>query len=87
MALHFSKEEFQKRTNKQYTLLCDTYQTNLDFECGCGERHCIGKDGVKVIKQVDLSEFVVNCAFGFNTLIQNDFVDRKQFSLMSVKTS
>ena len=82
-----SKEKFEKRTNKQYPHLCDTYDTNEEFKCGCGKKHYIGKDGVKVIKQVDLSEFVVNCAFGFNTLIQNDFVDRKQFSLMSVKTS
>ena len=36
-----TKEEFEKRTYKQYPHLCDTYDTNLDFECGCGERHSI----------------------------------------------
>jgi hypothetical protein len=45
------------------------------------------KFGVKLVKQVDHCEFVVNCANGFNTLIENNFELRQQFSIISTKIS
>ena len=57
------------------------------FECGCGEDHFTGKDGVKLVKRVDDCEFVINCANGFNTLIENNFELRQQFSIISTKIS
>jgi hypothetical protein len=51
------------------------------------EDHFIGKDGVKLVKQVDDCEFVINCANGFNTLIENSFELRQQFSIISAKVS
>ena len=57
-----SKEEFEKKTNTNYSYntSAEAYETNQKFSCGCGEDHLIGKDGVKVIKQVNNFEFVVN---------------------------
>ena len=59
-----NKEEFKKRTNTNYpyNTFAEVYETNQKFECGCGEDHLIGEDGVKVNKQVDDFEFVVSCA-------------------------
>tara|TARA_B100001996_G_C18457256_1_gene514650 strand:- start:116 stop:385 length:270 start_codon:yes stop_codon:yes gene_type:complete len=84
-----AKEEFKKRTNTNYSYSssAEAYETNQSFECGCGEDHFIGKDGVKVIKQVDHFEFVVSCANGFDTLIENDLNLRQQFSIISTKVS
>ena len=84
-----SKMEFEKRTNTNYSYntFAEAHETNQSFECGCGEDHFIGKDGVKLVKQVDDCEFVVNCANGFNTLIENSFELRQQFSIISAKVS
>ena len=84
-----SKEEFEKKTNTNYSYntSAEAYETNQSFECGCGEDHFIGKNGVKVIKQVDHFEFVVSCANGFDTLIENDLNLRQQFSIISTKVS
>ena len=84
-----SKEEFKKRTNTNYphNTFAEAYETNQKFECGCGEDHLIGEDGVKVNKQVDDFEFVVSCANNFETLIENDLELRKQFSIISADFS
>ena len=84
-----SKEEFEKRTNTNYSYntFAEAHETNQSFECGCGEDHFIGKDGVKLIKQVDHFQFTVNCANGYNTLIENDLELRQQFSIISAKYS
>jgi hypothetical protein len=46
------KEEFgeRKNTNYPYNTFAEIHETNQSFECGCGEDHFIGKDGVKLIK-------------------------------------
>ena len=84
-----SKEEFKKRTDTNYPhkTFAEAYETNQKFECGCGEDHLIGEDGVKVNKQVDDFEFVVSCANNFETLIENDLELRKQFSIISADFS
>ena len=84
-----TKEEFKKRTNTNYlhNTFAEVYETNQKFECGCGEDHLIGKDGVKVNKQVDDFEFVVSCANNFETLLENDLKLRKQFSIISADFS
>ena len=50
-----SNEEFEKRTNINYSYntFTESHDTNQSFECGCGEDHVIGRDGVTLIKQVD----------------------------------
>ena len=82
-----SKEEFKKRTNTNYNYntFAESYETNQSFTCGCGEEHFIGKEGVKVIKQVDHFEFIVSCGNNFETLIENDLQLRSQFSKISTK--
>ena len=82
-----SKEEFKKRkkTNYSYMTFSDTHETNQSFECGCREDHFIGRDGVKLAKQVDQCEFVINCAKEFKTLIENSFELRQQFSIIGKK--
>ena len=84
-----NKEEFKKRTDTNYPIntFAEAYETNQKFECGCGEDHLIGEDGVKVNKQVDDFEFVVSCANNFETLIENDLELRKQFSIISADFS
>lgn len=84
-----TKEEFKKRTKKNYphTNFAEAYETNQKFLCGCGEDHLIGKDGVKVIKQVNNFEFVVSCANNFETLLENDLKLRKQLSIISADFS
>jgi len=59
-----SKEDFEKRTNTNYSYntFAEAHETNQSFECGCGEDHFIDKDGVKLVKQVDdpLTDIEVN---------------------------
>ena len=84
-----TKEEFKKRTDTNYphNTFAEAFETNQKFECGCGEDHLIGKEGVKVIKQVDNVEFVVSCTNNFETLLENDLNLRKQFSIISADFS
>ena len=84
-----SKIEFEKRTNTNYSYntFTDAHENNQSFECVCGEDHLIGKDGVKVIKQVDDFEFIVSCTNNFETLVENDLKLRKQFSIISADFS
>jgi len=84
-----SKEEFKKRTNINYSQNNSTevYETNQKFACGCGEDHIIGENGVKVSKQIDDFQFVVSCANNFETLLENDLILRKQFSIISADFS
>ena len=84
-----NKEEFKKRTDTNYPIntFAEVYETNQKFECGCGEDHLIGEDGVKVNKQVDDFEFVVSCANNFETLLENDLILRKQFTIISADFS
>ena len=84
-----TKEEFKKRTNTNYpqNTFAEAYETNQKFECGCGQDHLIGVDGVKVKKQVNDFEFIVSCANNFETLLENDLKLRKQYSLISADFS
>tara|TARA_Y100001970_G_C14061320_1_gene764324 strand:+ start:729 stop:992 length:264 start_codon:yes stop_codon:yes gene_type:complete len=82
-----SKREFNMRISKNYfyNIISEAYETNQSFKCGCGEEHFIGKEGVKVIKQIDHFEFIVSCGNNFETLIENDLQLRSQFSKISTK--
>ena len=63
------------------------YQTNQKFAWGCGEDRIFGENGFKVSKQIDDFEFVVSCANDFETLLENDLILRKQFSIISADFS
>ena len=84
-----SKENFRNRTNikRDCVTIEGVHETNQSFECGCGEDHIIGEDGVKVERQIDDFEFVVSCANNFETLLENDLILRKQFSIISADFS
>jgi len=84
-----SKENFRNRTKiKRDCITMEAiHETNQSFECGCGEDHLICEDGVKVNRQIDDFEFVVSCANNFETLLENDLILRKQFSIVSADFS
>ena len=40
-----SKEKFEERTKENHPFLSDTYNMDLEFECGCGSSHLIDGHG------------------------------------------
>ena len=82
-----SKEEFKKRkkTNHSYMTFSDTHETNQSFECGCGEDHFIGRDGVKLAKQVKTNE--METGFQETKLMVLKRVIEKKDKTMRVKST
>jgi len=81
-----SKEKFDERTKEDHPFLSDTYNMDLEFECGCGSSHLIDGDDVFLVKQTDIFEFVVQCPNDYKTLVEHDIAGRGHYSIMSFNT-
>ena len=80
-----SKEKFEERTRKNYSPMIETYNTEVEFECGCGCNHIIDENDILIVKQTDAFEFVVQCPNDFRTLVENDMIGHGHYSIMSTK--
>ena len=80
-----SKEKFEERTRKNYFPMIETYNTEVEFECGCGCNHIIDENNILIVKQTDTFEFVVQCPNDFRTLVENDMIGHGHYSIMSTK--
>tara|TARA_B100000686_G_scaffold337871_1_gene409614 strand:+ start:461 stop:820 length:360 start_codon:yes stop_codon:yes gene_type:complete len=82
-----SREKFEERTRNNYSPMIETYNTEVEFECGCGSNHIIDENDTFVVKQTDVCEFVVQCPNNFKTLVENDMVGYGHYSIMSIEVS